>query len=183
MDSIGTSNVFHYLLSLAAIFSVQYFTFAHMQSFTLAHTKPQWPVPIWLWFQRCRQSWHHYDSRILVSGPEQNGQIFLTYILPCLSFILIKNSPSFFARFFHECPIHNELALVKVMVVCRAENKNQSWPSSPAHTQCNGIYAILKDEEPNHHDDVIKWNHFPCYWPFVRGIRRSPVNFPHKGQC
>ena len=41
------------------------------------------------------------------------------------------------------------------------------------------------------HDDVIKWKHFPRvikwkhflrYWPFARGIHRSPVNFPHKGQ-
>ena len=32
------------------------------------------------------------------------------------------------------------------------------------------------------HDDVIKWKHFPRYWPFMRGILRSPVNFPHKGQ-
>ena len=32
------------------------------------------------------------------------------------------------------------------------------------------------------HDDVINWNHFPRYWPFVRGIHRSPVNSPHKGQ-
>ena len=32
------------------------------------------------------------------------------------------------------------------------------------------------------HDDVIKWKHFPCYWPFVRRIHRSPVNSPHKGQ-
>ena len=31
-------------------------------------------------------------------------------------------------------------------------------------------------------DDVIKWNHFPRYWPFVRGIHRSPVNSPYKGQ-
>ena len=31
-------------------------------------------------------------------------------------------------------------------------------------------------------DDVIKWKHFPRYWTFVRGIYRSPVNFPHKGQ-
>ena len=29
------------------------------------------------------------------------------------------------------------------------------------------------------HDDVIKWKHFPRYWPFVRGIHRSPVNSPH----
>ena len=31
------------------------------------------------------------------------------------------------------------------------------------------------------------WRHqiktFPCHWPFVRGIHRSPVNSPHKGQC
>ena len=31
-------------------------------------------------------------------------------------------------------------------------------------------------------DDVIKWKHFPRYWPFVRGIHWSPVNSPHKGQ-
>ena len=30
--------------------------------------------------------------------------------------------------------------------------------------------------------DVIKWKHFPRYWPFERGIHRSPVNSPHKGQ-
>ena len=33
-----------------------------------------------------------------------------------------------------------------------------------------------------HHDDVIKWKHFPHYWPFVRGIHRWPMNSPHKGQ-
>ena len=32
------------------------------------------------------------------------------------------------------------------------------------------------------HDDVIKWKHFPRYWPFVQGIHWSPVNSPHKGQ-
>ena len=32
------------------------------------------------------------------------------------------------------------------------------------------------------HDDVIKWKHFPRYWPFARGIHRSPVNSPHRGQ-
>ena len=32
------------------------------------------------------------------------------------------------------------------------------------------------------HDGVITWKHFPRYWPFVRGIHRSPVNSPHKGQ-
>ena len=26
------------------------------------------------------------------------------------------------------------------------------------------------------HDDVIKWKHFPHYWPFVRGIHRTTVS-------
>ena len=34
--------------------------------------------------------------------------------------------------------------------------------------------------------ETLWWRHqmkyFPCYWPFVLGIHRSPVNFPHKGQ-
>ena len=37
-----------------------------------------------------------------------------------------------------------------------------------------GVYSF--------HDDVIKWKNFPRYWPFVRGIHRSPLNSPHKGQ-
>ena len=35
---------------------------------------------------------------------------------------------------------------------------------------------------PAVHDDVIKWKHFPRYWPFLRGIHRSSVISPHKGQ-
>ena len=42
--------------------------------------------------------------------------------------------------------------------------------------------GILASKTPAVHDDVIKWNHFPRYWPFVRGIHRSPVDSPHKGQ-
>ena len=32
------------------------------------------------------------------------------------------------------------------------------------------------------HDDVIKWKHFSHYWPFMRGIHRSQLNSPRKGQ-
>ena len=44
---------------------------------------------------------------------------------------------------------------------------------------------LLPSSEHRHsylHDGVIKWKHFSCYWPFVRGIHRSPANCPHKGQ-
>ena len=42
----------------------------------------------------------------------------------------------------------------------------------------NGSYPPLR----KYYDDVIKWKHFPRYWPFVRGIHRWPVNSSHKGQ-
>ena len=45
-------------------------------------------------------------------------------------------------------------------------------------TKSYAIIYIIKQER----DDVIKWKHFPRYWTFVRGIHRSPVNSPHKGQ-
>ena len=43
-------------------------------------------------------------------------------------------------------------------------------------------YYFLKRKGLDNHDDVVKWKHVPRYWPFVRGIHRSPVNSPHKGQ-
>ena len=44
------------------------------------------------------------------------------------------------------------------------------------------IPLVLRAELRQCHDDIIKRKHFPHYWPFVRGIHRSPVNSPHKGQ-
>ena len=46
------------------------------------------------------------------------------------------------------------------------------WTSQDGQTWDSGL---------SHDHDVIKWKHFPRYWPFVRGLR-SPVNSPHKGQ-
>ena len=48
--------------------------------------------------------------------------------------------------------------------------------------QIKNLYAVCCMLYQYHHDDVIKWKHFPRNWPFVREIHRSPVNFPHKGQ-
>ena len=32
-----------------------------------------------------------------------------------------------------------------------------------------------------YHGEVIKWKHFPRFWPFVQGINQSPVISPNKG--
>ena len=36
--------------------------------------------------------------------------------------------------------------------------------------------AIIRGDAWHEYADGIKWNHFPRYWPFVRGIHRLPVN-------
>ena len=46
----------------------------------------------------------------------------------------------------------------------------------------NILYSAWYFIEVWFHDEVIKWRHFQRDWPFVRGIHRSPVNSPHKGQ-
>ena len=51
------------------------------------------------------------------------------------------------------------------------------WVNPAQYLFVHWMAAQCKD-----HDDVIKWKHFLLYWPFVRGIHRSPVNSPHKGQ-
>ena len=40
------------------------------------------------------------------------------------------------------------------------------------------IYEVPKRS----HDDVVKWKHFPRYWPSEKGIHWSLVNSPHQGQ-
>ena len=54
------------------------------------------------------------------------------------------------------------------------------WPRSLQ--RCVRYHVILYRVITAPHDDVIKWKHFPRYWPFVRRIHRSPVNSSHKGQ-
>ena len=41
-------------------------------------------------------------------------------------------------------------------------------------------FMVKRDTSSWLNQDVIKWKHFPRYWPFVRGIHRSPVNSRHK---
>ena len=50
------------------------------------------------------------------------------------------------------------------------------------HKIVPGTWPLNKWHVPWILDDVIKWKHFPRYWPYVRGIHRSPGNSPQKGQ-
>ena len=65
----------------------------------------------------------------------------------------------------------------------RALNKRlskQSWgcwfdmPSRSLWRQCNEYETILS------HDDIMTWKRLLFYWPFVTGIRRSPMDSIYK---
>ena len=64
-----------------------------------------------------------------------------------------------------------------------AQIHRTSWCGHNYVTSINYVASHCNDVNnfPTH-DDVIKWKYFPRYWPFVRGIHRSPVNSPLKGQ-
>ena len=48
--------------------------------------------------------------------------------------------------------------------------------------QTDSHVKIIHVYGENLHDDIIKWKHFPHYWPFVKGIHWSMVDSPHKSQ-
>ena len=66
----------------------------------------------------------------------------------------------------------------------RGPCSNPEWNAlnRSVHNHNNTQQSTIGVHNSRDHDDVIKWNHFPRYWPFVRGIHPSPVNSPHKGQ-
>ena len=68
----------------------------------------------------------------------------------------------------HEGPTVQQLPVVQKLILTSSFN--------PIQVMCGCLINM------NNHDDVIKRKYFPRYWPFVRGIHRSPVNSLHKGQ-
>ena len=67
----------------------------------------------------------------------------------------------------------------------RKNIRNVVWKMAAilSRPQCVKLIGLhLKRKKYGPHDDVMKSKHFPRYWPFVRGIPRSSVNSPHKGQ-
>ena len=95
---------------------------------------------------------------------------------------------------------HNDLQTFRTSAMIRAgRTASCHWPGRRWQDDCHVMWSVMIKRafiiERSHalgpsmeihplatHDDVIKWKHFPRYWPFVRGIHRSPVNSPHKGQ-
>ena len=76
------------------------------------------------------------------------------------------------------------IMLVEFVTLCEVMNCNKDFAIMMMKSQDSAfelsdftLVGFLRE-----YDDVIKWKHFPRYWPSVWGIHRSPVNSPHKGQ-
>ena len=65
--------------------------------------------------------------------------------------------------------------LLKLFIFKRRQNR--LFTSNLVDMDSSRLRMIL-----SFHDDVVKWKHSLHYWPFVRGIHRSPVNSLHNGQ-
>ena len=75
-------------------------------------------------------------------------------------------------KFVSKGPINNIPVLVQIMAWPRLGDKPLP---EPMMVKVPTRHLLGLNEL---HDDVIKWKHFPCYWPFVWGIHRPPVNCP-----
>ena len=130
------------------------------------------------------------DSRLLLSQLSQSQHGSLTPLRP-LHKIPTKlrkcdTFPPANAQNVHEEYMYNVLplnlvkSLSREIVVMIVSLWNVTGISAALLSRCMPNFrAIGKSVNSNlavsrlHHDDVIKWKHFPRYWPFVRGIHRS----------
>ena len=81
----------------------------------------------------------------------------------------------FFRCLFSSALISKFVREPRVVLIMSNKWSTAGWIARPSSI-CSSTSKV------QFHDDVIKWKHYPRNWPFVRGIHRSPVNSPHKGQ-
>ena len=88
-----------------------------------------------------------------------------------------------------QCPRLSNKDIFKTML-----NLALTYDSARMCSICTGFCASLRywtgtkpiicgtcinqcgDKSGDLHEDVMTWKHFPYYWPFVKGIHRSPID-------
>ena len=119
----------------------------------------------------------HLELRMAVPCQISTGR--WKYVNPCLYFLGIPDQRTVYVkRQMRPRWTYVRRSSVTPDLIASTSLRDQ-WFNFMSVRQWVGVHRSL---ESRSHDDVIKWKHFPRYWPFVRGIHRSPVNSPHKGQ-
>ena len=97
----------------------------------------------------------------------------------CFGWFVIIGS-GYYSTIRHSWPRHQTETFSTLLAHCKGNLPVTSgFPLTAAKPM---LMHCRKVSFEHIHDDVIKWKHFPRYWPFVWGIHRSPVNSLHKGQ-
>ena len=94
-------------------------------------------------------------------------QFYVLYCIRCI-FILISCVPAMhgiYLQCVHMCKISRQIPSFYYIDMIS-----------------NPIILSNQTEAWNLHNDVIKWKPFPGCWSFLRGIHRSPMTSPRKGQ-
>ena len=76
----------------------------------------------------------------------------------------------------HILPVRSEITWSVHMYSWKSFHRNSEECVSSQQGQTTRKYSTTTHEKCVsllEHDDVIKWKHFPRYWPFVRGIHQS----------
>ena len=94
----------------------------------------------------------------------------------CLYMLYIPTWRVFFFRLYHVLctAISHRCSFASVQLPFAQAAFTDTMSKFGQHGPFAQMYFLLE------YGDVIKWKHFPRYWPFVREIHRSLVNFPHK---
>ena len=100
----------------------------------------------------------------------QLSSLFFNYQFPPYYFVVVKVDKYWISIFNCSSKYISSKAFLRLVVV-------RWWPIYPYPS--GWLHWVLDNHT---HDDVIKWKQFPRYWPFGRGIQRSPVNSSHKSQ-
>ena len=116
--------------------------------------------------------WFNWRFIVLQVPNDYENQIWLSYI--CIYEAVLSLVPS------HRRAIS---ANGRRRCICNVFSHWRRTFSFDLHNRHkNSDTSVRTDFITQLHDDVTKWKYFPRYWPFVRGMHRSPVNSPHKCQ-
>ena len=94
------------------------------------------------------------------------------------TFIFSTKMPIYFSKLPQEIAIRNFMWKWSYNIWHLNALRSEHWQCYTYYCQLNVTIALGVCVWS--HDDVIKWKHFPRYWPFVRGIYRPPLNSPQK---
>ena len=127
-------------------------------------------------FQFCIRLWKAFDD-----------DIFFTFVIesdPFTMMLTLNHFENMFSQLRHLGNFISHPKTVKVWPwalemclfyyrFCRKCELKQSKLGTPRFLSYSIPYGATQTQfYPWFHDEVIKWKHFPRYWPFVRGIHR-----------